>query len=378
MKNSAKKLLINFGPLKKGGGQNVALNFVQALFRRSSKLYDFYFIVTKGSLIDDFLSTEVEKRKILYVSSNPLIRTLQELTIGTIFLKKNEIQNVYTYFGFGLFLGKVKQIIGSADSNLYFPEIDFWVAESRLEKIKRYIVDQYRKFGLKKASGVIYENKSMYDRADKLYPIESKSLILPSFDEPLIRDEISVELDKESFKILMLCGWQRNKNILLIPEIARVLVDLGLDFQFIITVKDDSSICAREFFQLVDKHSVHEFIQCIGPVTKSQLPDLYKKIDVVLLLSRLESFSNNIIESWYYKKPLIISDEIWSRAICGDAAKYVPRDDSKIIAQSIVELANDHEYIKNLVKLGEEAFSVFPDIDERLEQELNFIEEFYD
>ena len=44
--------------------------------------------------------------------------------------------------------------MGAADSNLFFPELDFWLNIIQ-SKIIRKIIDLNRIWGLKKASGVI-------------------------------------------------------------------------------------------------------------------------------------------------------------------------------------------------------------------------------
>lgn len=378
MKNRTRKLLINLGPLKKGGGQNVALNFIQTLKRKSPPTFELYFIVCESSLILDSLNNSQWKDNLIIVSANPVLRILKEMTSIKKFLKDEKIDLVYTYFGFGFFGRNIKQVIGSADSNLYFPEIDFWSKERRLEKLKRLLVDKYRIYGLHLAAGVIFENKAMLERAGLLFKIKSKILILPSIDEPTVKERLDIELKNETVKVLMLCGWQRNKNILLIPELARKLKDSGVNIEFVITVERDDSSCAQEFFTLVDKWGAHDLINCIGSVSKAQLPDLYNRVDQVILLSLLESFSNNIIESWFYKKPLIISDELWSKAICLDAVSYVPRNDVDAIAAEIKKLAGSRELVLKLTEKGTKALQHFPDVNERFEQELKYIETFYD
>ena len=46
------KILLNLATLKKGGGQNVGLNFIKCLISDDYILNDFHFVVAKGSLIE--------------------------------------------------------------------------------------------------------------------------------------------------------------------------------------------------------------------------------------------------------------------------------------------------------------------------------------
>lgn len=368
-------LLINFGPLKQGGGQNVALNFIQELQRCSHIEFELYFIACSDTAILNKLKSSIWRDRILTVSRNPVTRIIQEITVARIFLKKNNIKNVYSYFGYAYFGPGINQVIGSADSNLYFPNIDFWANEKKIEKFKRFLIDKYRIWGLKSSTAVIYENKEMFERAESIYNIKKKALILPSIVQPKTTKKLEIKSQEGSFKILLLCGWQRNKNILLIPALASKLKKYNHMFEFVITVRADDSSCSKEFFQLVDSFGVRDMINCIGQVDKSQLPDLYNSVNCVLLLSLLESFSNNIIESWFYKKPLIIADEPWSRAICSNAAFYVERDNINTISQLIVQMIENKSIVSNLIKNGTLELKNYPTIKQRFNQEIIFLKE---
>ncbi|MGF1765952.1 glycosyltransferase [Enterovibrio makurazakiensis] len=369
-------VLINFGPLKAGGGQNVALNFIMALSERKELPFTPFFTVSEKSQLHRELEESKWKYNLVIVSGNPLVRMLQELTNVTSFIVKNSIDVVYSYFGFGIYLKSVKQIVGSADSNLYFPEVDFWKDEKGFARVKRALVDKYRIFGLRIASGVIYENEAMCDRADELYGIDNKVLILPSIAVSNRNESVDFQLEAGKIRVLLLCGWQKNKNILIIPQLAATLRKQYKNIEFVITTSDDGSSCAREFFDLVDKHQVQDIVKCIGVVKKSQLTSLYSQCDYLFLLSKLESFSNNIIEAWQFDVPLVISNEEWSKSICGDAAYYVDRDDINEIARGILELETDIEKKQRLIYNGKNRLDMFPTVEQRLEQEIKYIESF--
>ena len=87
MKAKKRSLLINLGPLKKGGGQNVALNFVQALQRKSPLNLELYFVVCESSLLVEALKNSKWSERLLIVSSNPIKRIIQELTLVRRFIE---------------------------------------------------------------------------------------------------------------------------------------------------------------------------------------------------------------------------------------------------------------------------------------------------
>jgi glycosyltransferase involved in cell wall biosynthesis len=162
-----------------------------------------------------------------------------------------------------------------------------------------------------------------------------------------------------------------------VPEIASYLKKSNHLFQFIITAPNDNSKMHREFLQLVKEYEVEEMISIIGPVKKQYLQSLYTQINFVLLMSKLESFSNNIIEAWYFKKPLVVSDENWSKGICKNAAHYINRESSKEIAESFEELQNNNAQQKILIEKGLEQLTKYPSIDEKTKTEISFLEKTY-
>ena len=159
--------------------------------------------------------------------------------------------------------------------------------------------------------------------------------------------------------------------------IAYHLKKTNQSFHFIITAPKNYSKEHLEFIQLQEQFKVSDMISIIGQVLKQQLENLYSQIDFVLLMSKLESFSNNIIESWYFGKPLIISDAQWAKGICRDAAFYVNRDSSEQIANELVTLRNSPKIQSELIKNGFLQLNRYPSIEEKTKQEISFLVKIY-
>lgn len=371
------KVLINLATLKKGGGQNVALNFLQYVIKEKPKHFEFIFAVSESSQIKDFL--EETNQNIIVLSDNPIKRIFTELFKGNSIIKKHKISLIYSYFGIGIYPKSIKQISGSADSNLFFPEINFWKEYRGFGRIKKNLIDRYRIWGLKRATAIIFENPEMEKRGKKLFNLKHTCYIPPSFSQPEKSEEFSsLSKNPNEYKGLFLCGWQRNKNFMLIPEIAKELKKNALNFKFVISTTADSSKEYNEFKKLVDKNDVSNMIQLIGSVPKSQLPSLFSKVDFIFLLSKLESFSNNIIEAYYYKKPLIISDLDWAKSICGNAAKYVDINNILDIANKVLTLVHDKDELKTQIKEQSLKLDTFPNITKRSIMELEYLKKIHE
>lgn len=366
-------ILINFSTLKAGGGQNVAMNFLYSDLSWLNK-HRLLFFVAKNSEPHKYLMKN--KQFTYYVlPRNPIVRILYEVLIVRFILKKEDIDIIYSYFGFGFYFSSTPQVTGSADSNLYFPEIDFWADYKGFQRLKKKLVDTYRLTCLKQATGIVYENEAMLKRAKNLFNFENTAYIKPSISAVDSDAELLLpKFQKNSIKCLFFCGWQLNKNIMLIPHLINYFEKHGKQIEVVLTVSlDESSIC-QDFVQLMNESNTESSIHLVGSISKKYMRSLYEQIDFVFLLSKLESFSNNIIEAWYYKKPLIISDEEWSRAICSDAVIYVKRDSVvDIFAQMTAYLQNVDDQNK-LLNNSQAILSTYPNIENRVKQEMEYLE----
>lgn len=364
------KIAINFSTLKSGGGQNVALNFLHAQSKIINHKNRYTYFVANNSQVYEFVKKNAGFKYILF-PENPLIRILFEFFYVSFYLRFNKYDVIYSYFGFSFNISGVRQVSGSADSNLYFPEIDFWRDYKGIDRIKKYIIDWYRILGLKLSDGVVFENPALEVRGKKLFNLRNTITINPSIscDFPWANFEYE---KKTKYVGLFLCGWHLNKNVLMIPSLVRCARDCGLDFSVVITAKPSGDVY-KKFLALAEENNVINYIDVCGPIVKDNLRGLYSGVDFVFLMSKLESFSNNIIEAWYFKKPLVVSDEEWSRSICGDSAIYVNRDSAADVVKSIID-AIDDGVIDKIVDAGARRINDYPTIEERIRLEIDFLE----
>jgi glycosyltransferase involved in cell wall biosynthesis len=371
------RILVNLATLKRGGGQTVGLNFLTTLFTGGYDLNNFIFVATKNSEIHKFLSSN-SNIKYFTVPKIPIQRMLFEFLFGFFLIKKLKIDVIYTIFGLGLYPRNVFQVIGSADSNLFFPEIDFWEGFNKFGRLQKKLIDKYRIFGLKRASAVIFENESMLERAKILFKIKKAVFIKPSFIDVFNKSDIIIDSDTMATKGLFFCGWQKNKNYLIVPRLAYELKKRKINYQFIITANKDFSTNHLQFSHLLKKYDVENMVAIIGEIRKEEISSLYGQVSHVFLLSKLESFSNNILECWYFKKPLIISDEIWSNSICKDAAFYVNRNNVGQICNVIEMLLLQPDVVSAKILSGIMEFGTYPLIHQKIKQELDFIKQSYE
>jgi glycosyltransferase involved in cell wall biosynthesis len=371
----SRKVLINFGSLKRGGGYNVALNFLSAFDSARFRHLEFFWVCVEGTEIEKVLASRNEA--MCLVSENPLIRIIQESTVVSKWIRKNQIEVIYTYFGYGCFTMRVPQVVGTAVSNVFFPEVNFWEHYHGLARLRKNFIDSYRLWGLRRASGIIFENSAMEARAVDVVRSNVRTItVLPSID-------ISANAGEEwkskvasginsGFVGLFLCGWQLNKGVMLIPDILADARDRGFDLKIILTAPEDQGRLHKSFVRRISNLNVTDRVFMVGPVRKRQLASLYNKVDLVFLLSKLESFSNNIIEAWTYSKPLVVADEPWAHSLCSNAALYVDRENVTAIVDSVMRLVQA-DFRERIVESGLEQLGKFPSPSEKVEAELDFV-----
>jgi glycosyltransferase involved in cell wall biosynthesis len=368
------RILINLSTLKGGGGQNVAMNFLMGLRHVDLSGVELSFLVAKDSAPHRYL--EESRSYPFHVSPRkPVERIIFERFTASRAIARDGIDIVYSYFGFGLFGRKVKQVSGSADSNLYFPEIDFWEGITGIGRLKKFFIDHYRIFGIKSAFAVVYENEALRERAETLFRLPRVKFIKPSIavDETGDRYVMPESVLANASKALFLCGWQLNKNIMRIPAIAAELKRMGQPVHFVLTAPADGSSTHVAFMAKVAERGVDDMVSIVGSVDKRQLASLYEQVDFVMMLSKLESFSNNIIEAWAFKRPLIVASEDWARSICKDAAVYVDRNSPADIAAKLAQLRGDTALAADVVGRGSRELASYPTIEERIREELQYL-----
>ena len=371
-------ILINLAPLKAGGGQNVGMNLLSGLENLKDPDVSLFFYVSTASMIGNIVKEKYIDR-VIEGPHNTIKRVLFERTKLGEFLEKNKIDIIYSCFGYAYVNKKYKQVCGMAESNIMFPEIDFWKEYSGIKKLGKDAIDTYRKWGYKRADALIFENEAMYKRTSKIFGSAKRSTyIKPSINVFDTDGEFVFDKKQEDSLVgLFLCGWQLNKNIMCIPELINKMNDLGRPIEIIITVNEnDVNRVALEFKKRIDALKVNDFVHMVGRIDKRNLSALYSKVDFVFLLSRLESFSNNIIEAWYYQRPLVISDQEWAHGICKDAAIYVDRENPGAIADTIIA-SIENGAVNEVVQKGLDEYKTYPSIQERTRQELSYVKEIF-
>lgn len=371
------KIILNFLPLKTGGGVQVALDFLNQARLYGSE-HQWLIVAREGSPFSSF--EESKNIKIIHnVPDNIFSRLFFENFGCKEIIKKYKPDLIYTQFGPHWPGSHSINIVGCAYSNLFYPEIDFWKSYGFIKKIERKLVDFYRKSMLKKADLVIFETPDLSRRSvtQGVLPSNMSTYVLPAVSSnvgvSIEHLEIKEKLQKapKGFRVCLISGYSINKNFEVLIDVLVYLKEFynRQDIFFTLTLSEDSQY-TKLFFKKAQLLGVLENIINLGVIPFDACAEVYRGSDAAILPANLESFSNNIAESWAMGVPLLISDMDWARSVCGEGAFYIDQKSPKDIAEKLVLLSENATLVENLIKKGSVELAKYPNSKERF---LNYL-----
>jgi len=161
------------------------------------------------------------------------------------------------------------------------------------------------------------------------------------------REEFDSRVPADALVLLYVSHYARHKNfdtlVAAIPEIKR---RVKRPIRLVVTVRIgegvewcgwDTSITARRMREC----DVEEAVVQLGTVPHEELPALYRRCDVFVFPSYLESFGQPLAEAMAAGLPVVASDEPVCRELCGRAARYFGSVDASGLARAVVDVATD-------------------------------------
>jgi len=359
------KILLDLSPIKSGGGAQLALNFIEKL-KKCERDFQCDFLASDAFPFKDRLP----KNKTIIAPSKYLNRILFENLKLKKIVRRKKYTHIYTFFGPGLPSYKgVRQIVGVAYPIICYDESKYWNNLSLDKFVTKKLLNYYRKRRLKKADFLIFETKIMQERCVSTLGFDKqKTLVLPPSPTVFLTDNDYVESSGVT-KFLILSGTDTHKNIWrLIPLIKRAASD-GLKFKIIASVK------IEQFFSEYRKHILvsddycllDKYFEFLGPIPQDKIQEVYDRIDVVLNISDLESFSNNYMEAWRCAKPILASDRDFSRHICRESAIYCEPHDLDSLYESIRKFVYKEYDVKSMVVCGKRYLAELPSVEQKIE-----------
>lgn len=374
-------ILLDFSPLKSGGGVQLALNFISYLKENinAGKISDKYFLLLPDSGPLSLLDVGDFKLKSAFAPTSRIINRIyfENLNLPKI-IAKNDIKKIFTFFGPGLpHNDGVKSIVSVAYPIICYEDSPYWNYVPTTEKIKKKLVNYARVKRLRKANIVIAETNIMQSRLAKVLKKKIEDiLVLPPSPTSFLNDNDYEKKDNSVTKFLFLSGYAQHKNIWRLIELAKELEkkDKQLKFRFLITCEKNIFLNLNHSVK-IDNDLIARRFEFLGVVHPAYLQEIYDSANFLVNLSDLESFSNNYMEAWKTATPLIVSDRDFAKGICKDSALFVEPHDPKKTAHAIIDHIHNDILIEKMVIEGKSILKNLPTQEEKTQMLINLIDE---
>ena len=367
-------ILINASNLKKGGGLQVA----DSVCRELNKYPHHKFLVVYYKVLaicaeeiakyDNVETLEFETPVSAVTIMTGRCKFLDEL------VKARKINAVLTIFGPSIWKPQVPHLSGFAQGHIVLQDSPFWDMLTLKKRIRLWAKLKFIEFSLNKSSDYYYtENPMITERLQKKFPRKRIFTVTNNANQVFYKPEQwdrNVKLPIfDGITLLTVAANYPHKNLPIIIPACHYLEEHfpELHFRFVLTINEMDMAglddCAR-------KHIVF-----LGPVKIEQVPYLYEQCDVMFLPTLLECFSASYAEAMLMRKPILTSDLIFARGLCGEAALYYQATSTEQLGESIYRLSNDDTLKKRLIGNGESVLMKFDTYEQRAKKLFDILEE---
>lgn len=336
------KILIDNSILFAGGGIQVATSFIYDLLYLNVD-HEFVVILSPPSS----LQINKEDFKSNFVFHDIPVSIFENKRKRSSYVKQMENvirpDVIFTVFGPSYHKSNFPKVVGFAIPHLIYQDSPFFKTLSFIERIKNKALNFIKKLAFTRNSdALIFESEEARKRFSKYF--SGKSYVVSNTLNEIFRRKENwktfnhPEINRNDFNILCLTANYPHKNLRIIPEIVKELVNRGIkNFKIMVSVNAG---------ELPVDEEIGGHILFLGRVDINQLPSLYQHADALLMPSLLEVFSTTYLEAMFMNIPIVASDMPFARDICAlgalyasplDAVEYV---DNLLLLQSNMDLKN--------------------------------------
>jgi len=219
-------------------------------------------------------------------------------------------------------------------ANLISPKVN----EFSSKEIKFRILRLLFEVNLKYVDRIIVQSDFMKEELESSYKALPKKIdVIP------LPNTFKLEINKSkksSTKLILFYPAlnYKHKNHDFLFEIAKCRSTV--DFEIYITIEK------KEF----KKYKNLEFVKNLGVISHHEVFEFYKKTDVLLNLSNLESFCLPLVEAIYLNIPVLTIDRTYTKWMCGDFGYYFTDKKSFVISLNEIKEDIKNQYLKPISK----------------------------
>lgn len=219
----------------------------------------------------------------------------------------------------------------------------------------RFLCSLYKRMWFKclKHKNLLIISNSRYSRSCFHSQIDKKAIIKILYN-PFDLNQFSriTRMRDENFKVGYVGRLVEGKNLIKWIEIAEDIIKSGYKFTFCIFGEGPLRI---KISQLIKDKNLDNQIHIEG--FKSDIKDIYSKLDLLLFLSDYESFGNVVIESILFKVPVIATNIPSLQEIFCNYPEFLI-DSNELSAFTIIQKLNDYSRLMSLTESANREFKI--------------------
>ncbi len=207
---------------------------------------------------------------------------------------------------------------------------------------------------------VFSQTETMLQRLRSIYGYAGRSIVVSKavskFSKMKPTGHIPHKLKtlQDRFKLFYLTRYYPHKNIEALVDMMDRSREALPDALAVITIAPDQHPNARRLLKSIEKRGLNDRILNVGPIEPGELADYYVACDVLVMPTRLESFSGTYLEAMHFGLPILTSDRDFAREVCQDAAIYFDPLNPDDMADKVFALRRDPKLSAMLIEKGHE------------------------
>jgi glycosyltransferase involved in cell wall biosynthesis len=250
-----------------------------------------------------------------------------------------------------------------------YPESPIWGLMGFKESLERRIKLFFFRSWIGKATITIAQTEVARERLTRLFGLRSVAVVpnavsLENLDEGTPKDFLL----PRGRNLLCLTYYYPHKNLEILLEVGRRILERGLDYRIILTLNPEHGAGGAEFLDRVRRLGLEGVLHNVGSVDMQHVPSLYRQCDGLMLPTLLESFSGTYVEALFHEIPIFTSDLDFARAVCGECAWYFDPHDAEDILRALNSAYGDAAALEKRVKEGSARVQAMPGWKETFKQ----------
>ena len=360
------RLLLNCAPISFGGALQASVSFIREAIRDAD--YDWYYILSHEARrnLRDFQS-EPDEHRVLIVDASPARSAKTRKCIAS-FVDQVEPQAIFTFFGPAYQRFSQPHLMGVADGWVtHANRLSYSTLDGGFSRARMLAQCIYKGLWYRAADRWVTEAECARQGLSGRYRIGTERIaVVPNNCAQAYHDaagtfEQGGAVGQQRQRIVTLSAYYPHKNLRIIPQVARALLDMGREgFCFQLSLDADGEGWLQLQAQ-AEQLGVQGYIETVGVVPLAKGRDFYRGAAVMFMPSLLETFSASYPEAMAMQVPIVTVDLDFARNICGDAALYYRPESAAEAAHKIAQLLDEPGCAEQLRSRGLEVLAGLPE-----------------